>query len=107
MAIEDGYQLALTLDQAVTSVQPGHTVNLEAALKSYAGVSPIHLRPSSLCVLRLALVHVLYLDPIYSEQRELSRRQSQVFSLSKQLVRTRPSAASVKYAAKCLQCICR
>ena len=68
MAIEDGYQLALTLDQAVTSVQPGHTVNLEAALKSYAGVSLIYRRSFSACDLGLALVHSLYLDNIYSEQ---------------------------------------
>jgi len=35
MAIEDGYQLALTLDRAVTSAQPGQAVDIEGALKTY------------------------------------------------------------------------
>lgn len=42
MAIEDGYQLSLTLDEAVQSAQPGQTVDIESALKSYAGVSLDH-----------------------------------------------------------------
>ena len=45
MAIEDGYQLALTLDRAVTLVQPGVAVDLEAALKAYAGVRPARCTP--------------------------------------------------------------
>lgn len=66
MAIEDGYQLALTLDQAVTSVQPGHTVNLEAALKSYAGVSPIPYArpPSASSVLHLCMFCIWILSTL-------------------------------------------
>lgn len=35
MAIEDGYQLSLTLDEAVQSVKPGQPVDIEAALRKY------------------------------------------------------------------------
>jgi zeaxanthin epoxidase len=35
MAIEDGYQLSLTLDEAVHSVQPGAPVDIEGALRKY------------------------------------------------------------------------
>jgi zeaxanthin epoxidase len=37
MAIEDGYQFSLTLDEAVQSARPGEPVDIESALKSYAG----------------------------------------------------------------------
>lgn len=42
MAIEDGYQLSLTLDKAVSSAAPGQPVDIENALKTYTGV---RLRP--------------------------------------------------------------
>lgn len=34
MAIENGSQLALTLDRTVTSAQPGQGVDIEGALKT-------------------------------------------------------------------------
>jgi hypothetical protein len=39
MAIEDGYQLSLTLDQAVQGVQAGGPVDIEGALRKYQSVS--------------------------------------------------------------------
>jgi hypothetical protein len=39
MAIEDGYQLSLTLDEAVQGVQPGGPVDIEGALRKYQSVS--------------------------------------------------------------------
>jgi 2-polyprenyl-6-methoxyphenol hydroxylase-like FAD-dependent oxidoreductase len=39
MAIEDGYQLSLTLDEAVQAVQPGAPVDIEGALRKYQSVS--------------------------------------------------------------------
>jgi hypothetical protein len=41
MAIEDGYQLSLTLDEAVHSVQPGARVDIEGALRKYQSVSSV------------------------------------------------------------------
>ena len=41
MAIEDGYQLSLTLDEAVQSVQPGAPVDIEGALRKYQSVSGV------------------------------------------------------------------
>ena len=41
MAIEDGYQLSLTLDEAVQSVQPGAPVDIEGALRKYQSVSSV------------------------------------------------------------------
>lgn len=41
MAIEDGYQLSLTLDEAVHSVQPGAPVDIEGALRKYQSVSSV------------------------------------------------------------------
>ncbi len=38
MAIEDGYQLSLTLDQAVQGVQAGGPVDIEGALRKYQSV---------------------------------------------------------------------
>lgn len=39
MAIEDGYQLALTLDKTVKATPDGQPVDIESALKAYQGVS--------------------------------------------------------------------
>lgn len=47
MAIEDGYQLSLTLDEAVHAAKPGATVDIEGALRKYQSVRVHHI--ASLC----------------------------------------------------------
>ena len=63
MAIEDGYQLSLTLDEAVHSVQPGAPVDIEGALRKYQSVSSVmkgHANKMSLpCFLLQDRAHVI------------------------------------------------
>lgn len=43
MAIEDGYELALTLSEAASDTPAGREMDIEAALKSYQSVRTQHL----------------------------------------------------------------
>jgi hypothetical protein len=69
MAIEDGYQLSLTLDEAVHSVQPGAPVDIEGALRKYQSVSSVlqgcaHTHASSCW--KTALVLSLVVNQLHS-----------------------------------------
>ena len=51
MAIEDGYELALTLAEAAAGTPEGKDVNVKAALQSYQSVRNKQTHLSSYCAL--------------------------------------------------------